>query len=239
MIISQELNMDILQLTENINKVQLKISETCKRCGRGDSVLLVGASKTMGQDIIDMVDSHHLLSVLGENRVQELVSKYREGQSFDWHFIGKLQSNKVKYIVDKVSLIHSVDSIALAKEIDKQSKKHNKVMSVLLQINMGKEQNKSGFFIEEIENAIKNIKCFENIKIEGIMAVMPICDQENTIKLYKQLHNKWHELQAKYNFKYLSAGMTNDYELAIEYAEANVVRIGTAIFGKRSYDGNI
>lgn len=231
--------MDILELTDNINKVQTKILQTCNRCGRTNDVLLVGASKTMEQDIIDMVDGSKLLSVLGENRVQELLAKYREGQNFEWHFIGKLQSNKVKYIVDKVSLIHSVDSLALAKEIDKQSKKYGKVMSVLLQINMGKEESKSGFFIEEIENAILAIQSLENVKIEGLMAVMPICDKENTIKLFEQLKAKWCELKDKYNFKYLSAGMTNDYELAIEYAGANVVRIGTAIFGKRSYDGNI
>ncbi len=231
--------MDILELTENINKVQSNILASCRRCGRTDNVLLVGASKTMEQDIIDMVDCNKLLSVLGENRVQELLAKYKEGQSFEWHFIGKLQTNKVKYVVDKVTLIHSVDSLALAKEIDKQSKKHDKVMPVLLQINMGKEESKSGFFIEEIENAILDIQSLDNVKIEGLMAVMPICNKENTIKLFEQLKAKWCELKDKYNFKYLSAGMTNDYELAIEFADANIVRIGTAIFGKRSYDGNI
>ena len=193
----------------------------------------------MAQQVVDMVDSEKLLSVLGENRVQELVAKYRENQSFEWHFIGELQTNKVKYIIDKVSLIHSVDTINLAKEIDKQAKKHNLIMPVLLQINMGKEESKSGFYIEEIEEIINKISSFENIRIDGIMAVMPILEKEATIKLYEELNSKWLQVKEKYNFKYLSAGMTNDYDLAIEYAGANVVRIGTAIFGKRSNYGNI
>ena len=188
---------------------------------------------------IDAVSNNSLLKVLGENRVQELIQKYHEGQNFDWHFIGKLQSNKVKYIIDKVKLIHSVDSISLAKEIDKQAKKHNLVMPVLLQINMGKEESKSGFFIEEIENSISEISKFENIAIKGLMAVMPICEESKTIELYKALKIKFLECKEKYNFEYLSAGMTNDYLLAIEYAGANIVRVGTAIFGKRSYDEKI
>lgn len=228
--------MDILELTKNINQVKSNINAVCERCAIKYDIMLVGASKTMEQDIIDMVDSNHLLDVLGENRVQELTSKYRNGQSFEWHFIGKLQSNKVKYIVDKVSLIHSVDSVSLAKEIDKQSQKHNIKSNVLLQINMGKEQSKSGFFIEQIESTIEEISKFDNLKIKGIMAVMPICEREDTILLYKKLNAKWIQLKEKYNFEYLSAGMTSDYELAIEYAGANIVRVGTAIFGKRSYE---
>lgn len=234
-----ELLMDIFELTKNINQVKSNIDAVCERCQIKRKVLLVGASKTMGQDVIDMVDKNKLLEVLGENRVQELTAKYRNGQNFEWHFIGKLQSNKVKYIVDKVSLIHSVDSVGLAKEIDKQAKKHNLVSKVLLQINMGREISKSGFYIEQIEKAIEEVAQLPNVKVEGIMAVMPICDRDKTIELFKELNAKWIELKDKYNYKYLSAGMTSDYELAIEYAGANIVRIGTAIFGKRSYDGKV
>ena len=139
--------MDILELAKNIDNVKSNIAKVCLDCNRQNDVILVGASKTMSQDVIDAVNNNNLLNVLGENRVQELIQKYRDGQNFEWHFIGKLQSNKVKYIIDKVKLIHSVDSISLAKEIDKQAKKHNLVMPVLLQINMGKEESKSGFFI--------------------------------------------------------------------------------------------
>ncbi len=231
--------MDILELAKNIDNVKNNIAKVCLHCNRQNDVILVGASKTMSQEVIDAVSNNSLLKVLGENRVQELIQKYHEGQNFDWHFIGKLQSNKVKYIIDKVKLIHSVDSISLAKEIDKQAKKHNLVMPVLLQINMGKEESKSGFFIEEIENSISEISKFENIAIKGLMAVMPICEESKTIELYKALKIKFLECKEKYNFEYLSAGMTNDYLLAIEYAGANIVRVGTAIFGKRSYDEKI
>ncbi len=231
--------MDILELAKNIDNVKSNIAKVCLDCNRQNDVILVGASKTMSQDVIDAVNNNNLLNVLGENRVQELIQKYRDGQNFEWHFIGKLQSNKVKYIIDKVKLIHSVDSVSLAKEIDKQAKKHNLVMPVLLQINMGKEESKSGFFIEEIENSISEISKFENIAIKGLMAVMPICEESKTIELYKMLKIKFLECKEKYNFEYLSAGMTNDYLLAIEYAGANIVRVGTAIFGKRSYDEKI
>ncbi len=231
--------MDIFELAKNIDNVKNNIAKVCLHCNRQNDVILVGASKTMSQEVIDAVSNNNLLKVLGENRVQELIQKYRDGQNFDWHFIGKLQSNKVKYIIDKVKLIHSVNSISLAKEIDKQAKKHNLVMPVLLQINMGKEESKSGFFIEEIENSISEISKFENIAIKGLMAVMPICEESKTIELYKALKIKFLECKEKYNFEYLSAGMTNDYLLAIEYAGANIVRVGTAIFGKRSYDEKI
>ena len=112
-------------------------------------------------------------------------------------------------------------------------------MPVLLQINMGKEESKSGFFIEEIENSISEISKFENITIKGLMAVMPIASESETIKLYKRLNEEYTLLKQKYNFKFLSAGMTNDYLLAIEYANSNIVRIGTAIFGKRSYNEKV
>ncbi len=171
--------------------------------------------------------------------MQELTLKYRDNQSFDWHFIGRLQKNKVKYIIDKVKLIHSVDSVDLAKEIDKQAKKHNLIMPCLIQINMGREESKTGFFLEDATDAIEEISKFDNVKIDGLMAVMPIASESETIKLYKRLNEEYTLLKQKYNFKFLSAGMTNDYLLAIEYANSNIVRIGTAIFGKRSYNEKV
>ncbi len=231
--------MDILELANNIEKVKNNIKAVCENCGRENDVLLVGASKTMEQEVIDYVDSNRLLQVLGENKVQELTLKYRDNQSFDWHFIGRLQKNKVKYIIDKVKLIHSVDSVDLAKEIDKQAKKHNLIMPCLIQINMGREESKTGFFLEDATDAIEEISKFDNVKIDGLMAVMPIASESETIKLYKRLNEEYTLLKQKYNFKFLSAGMTNDYLLAIEYANSNIVRIGTAIFGKRSYNEKV
>ena len=231
--------MDILELANNIEKVKNNIKAVCENCGRENDVLLVGASKTMEQEVIDYVDSNRLLQVLGENKVQELTLKYRDNQSLDWHFIGRLQKNKVKYIIDKVKLIHSVDSVDLAKEIDKQAKKHNLIMPCLIQINMGREESKTGFFLEDATDAIEEISKFDNVKIDGLMAVMPIESESETIKLYKRLNEEYTLLKQKYNFKFLSAGMTNDYLLAIEYANSNIVRIGTAIFGKRSYNEKV
>ena len=227
-------------ISENLKQVHQNIQSACLRGGRSPAdITLIAVSKT--KPLEELFEAYGCGERnFGENKVQEILQKAPQmPEDTCFRMIGHLQRNKVKYIVDKVTLIHSVDSLALAKEIDKQSKKHDKVMPVLLQINMGKEESKSGFFIEEIENAILDIQSLDNVKIEGLMAVMPICDKENTIELFEQLKAKWCELKDKYNFKYLSAGMTNDYELAIEFADANIVRIGTAIFGKRSYDGNI
>lgn len=228
------------ELTHNIESCRKRIDEALIRSGRqGQEVLIVGASKTMNSDVVDIIENNHLLKALGENRVQELVDKYREGQGFDWHFIGVLQSNKVKYIIDKVSLIHSVDKVSLAKEIDKQANKHGLVMDILLQINMGKEESKSGFFIEDIEQAIAEISNFTNVNIRGLMAVMPIVNEEETIALYKELGDFYNSIKDKYNLRYLSCGMSNDFELAVEYAGSNIVRIGRAIFGERSGYGNV
>lgn len=222
-------------LTENINNCKAKIAGALSRANRNDDVLLVGASKMNGQEVIDVIDKYRLLTALGENRVQELLDKYRENQSFNWHFIGVLQSNKVKYIIDKVTLIESVDRFSLAQEINKQAEKHNLVMDILLQINMGKEENKSGYYLEDIERAIEEIKILKNVKSVGLMAVMPIADDNELIRLYKQLGAFYNSIKDKYGFKYLSCGMSNDFELAIEYAGANIVRIGREIFGERRY----
>lgn len=222
------------ELAENIAICKEKVEQARLRGKLSDEVTIVGASKTMDFSVIDMVDSGRLLKVLGENRAQELVEKYRENQSFEWHFIGVLQSNKVKTIIDKVSLIHSVDRLSLAKEISLAAAKIRKVQDVLIQLNMGREESKSGFYPEEAMEAISKIKEYENIRIRGIMAVMPIAHDEKLIELYTQLREIFSKVRGG-DIDILSAGMTNDYELAIEYAGANMVRIGRAIFGERCY----
>lgn len=222
------------ELAENIAICKEKVEQARLRGKLSDEVTIVGASKTMDFSVIDMVDRGRLLKVLGENRAQELVEKYREAQSFEWHFIGVLQSNKVKTIMDKVSLIHSVDRLSLAKEISLAAVKIGKVQDVLIQLNMGREESKSGFYPEEAMEAISKIKEYENIRIRGIMAVMPIAHDEKLIDLYTQLREIFSNVRGG-DIDILSAGMTNDYELAIEYAGANMVRIGRAIFGERCY----
>lgn len=222
------------ELAENITICKEKVEQARLRGKLSDEVTIVGASKTMDFSVIDMVDRGRLLKVLGENRAQELVEKYRENQSFEWHFIGVLQSNKVKTIIDKVSLIHSVDRLSLAKEISLAAAKIGKVQDVLIQLNMGREESKSGFNPEDAMEAISKIKEYENIRIRGIMAVMPIAHDEKLIELYTQLREIFSNVRGG-DIDILSAGMTNDYELAIEYAGANMVRIGRAIFGERCY----
>lgn len=222
------------ELAENIAICKEKVEQARMRGKLPDEVTIVGASKTMDFSVIDMVDRGRLLKVLGENRAQELVEKYRENQSFEWHFIGVLQSNKVKTIIDKVSLIHSVDRLSLAKEISLAANKIGKVQDVLIQLNMGREESKSGFNPEDAMEAISKIKEYENIRIRGIMAVMPIAHDEKLIELYTQLREIFSNVRGG-DIDILSAGMTNDYELAIEYAGANMVRIGRAIFGERCY----
>lgn len=222
-------------LADNINNCKANINKALLRAGRTDKVLLVGASKMNGQEVIDTIDQYSLLEALGENRAQELISKYKENQSFKWHFIGVLQSNKVKFIIDKVALIESVDRLSLAYEIDKEAKKHNLKINILLQINMGREENKSGFYIENIVSAINEIKLLENVSIVGLMAVMPIIVEAELINLYKQLGEFYRNIKDEYSLQYLSCGMSNDYELAIEYAGANIIRVGRGIFGDRRY----
>lgn len=225
--------MTLEELKHNINICENKIQKAMQRCGRSYNVEIVGASKTMTPDVIKIVNDNKLLNVLGENKAQELIEKYEYGNNIKWHFIGTLQSNKVKYIVDKVDLIHSVDRISIAQEIDRQSAKLGIISNILIQINMGKEGSKSGFYLEDIEDVIQEIILLDNVRVRGLMAVMPIADNITLIDLYRKLGKTYDKLKSKYEFDYLSAGMTNDYELAIEYAGSNLVRIGRAIFGDR------
>lgn len=227
--------MEISELKQNIQRVQASIGIAAAKRGDGHRVLLVGASKTMSQDIIDLVDSGKLLTTLGENRAQELRDKYREGQSFLWHYIGALQENKIKYLIGKVALIESVDSLDIAQKLQGYCYKKSTTCDILLQVNMGKEEAKHGFLPEEIDAAIQCVSLCGNLNIKGIMVVMPISDEDNLINLYKQVDNMYTELKSKYSFlQYLSAGMTNDYMLAIQYGGANIVRVGRAIFGERT-----
>lgn len=223
-------------LKSNIALVKNKIDLAMTRAGRKDSVMIVGASKTMPKNVIEIVDDNKLLRVLGENRVQELVEKCDVNKNIEWHMIGVLQTNKVKHVVGNVSLIESLDRFALAEAINKQSIKREIVTDCLVQVNMGRESAKSGFFPEDIDYAIQKIKndC-TSIHVKGIMAVMPIAEENEIISLYKKLKGIYEITKDKYGLDTLSAGMTNDYHLAIEYAHSNMVRIGRAIFGERCY----
>lgn len=227
--------MDMLQ---NINLVNSKIEAAAKNIGKDkDDIILIAVSKTKP---IEMLKEAHSLGVntFGENKVQELVEKYDQLSNVNWHFIGKLQKNKVKYIIDKVTLIHSLDNISLAIEIDKRAKAKNIIASVLVQINIGMEESKSGIEKEDIYSFIEEIEKLDNIKIEGLMAIPPKCTGDEAKQYFREMKKIFDNLKAKesdkISMKYLSMGMTGDYEAAIEEG-SNMVRVGTGIFGERDY----
>lgn len=176
---------------------------------------------------------------IGENRVQELEKKIETLQEdVNYHMIGHLQTNKVKYIIDKVKLIHSLDRISLAKELEKQAKKNNLVIDVLIQVNVAEEDSKFGLSVDKVIPFIEEVLKFTHINIKGLMTIAPFTEDENLLRSVfrrmKELKNIIEEKEYKnLSMEYLSMGMTNDYNIAIEEG-SNMVRIGTGIFGKRN-----
>ena len=203
-----------------INNIRKVLSEI------GD-VQLVLATKT--RSIEELTKVHEVFPdlVFGENRVQELLSKYND--KFKWHLVGQLQTNKVKYIIDKVELIHSVDRIALVAEIDKRAKSIGKVQNCLIEINLTDDEKRGGVQLSGLDSLINNSKGYKNVSIKGLMAVMPVgCDE---ISLRKHMQTM-KELKDKYAFPLLSMGMSSDYKIALEYG-TSMVRLGRTIFGER------
>ena len=199
-------------------------------------VVLIAATKTQSKETIDEFVRIAPDFILGENRVQELVEKYDE--RYAWHFIGRLQTNKVKYIIDKVALIHSLDRKDLADEIEKQARKHDKVQDCLVEINMGGELSKGGIAPESLFEFVDSLKDFKHLRIVGIMSVLPNLEDKNQLReLYQQLKNLYDELKTKkqpnLDVKYLSAGMTNDFEIALDCG-SNMIRLGRLLFGERT-----
>lgn len=227
-------------ISENIENIRKNIDAACKRSGRDPKdVLLLAVSKTVDVDRIKVaVDCG--LNILGENRVQEIMEKYEPmGENVKWHLIGHLQTNKVKYIIDKVELIHSVESIKLAEEINKQAKKHNLVMDVLVEVNMADEESKFGVKPEETEGFIRELALMDNIRVRGLMTVAPNVENGEENRVYfRNMKQLLVDINAKninnINMDILSMGMTGDYETAVEEG-ATIVRVGTGIFGKRDY----
>lgn len=222
----EEINSDFEKIKSNI----IKIKENIEKNKIYDDITLVAATKTVSPDRINFALNNGITHI-GENRVQELLEKY---DSIDkkavFHFIGHLQKNKVKYIIDKVKYIHSVDNIELAREIDKRAKNHNIVMNVFVEINICNEETKSGILIEDFDEFYKELLCFNNINMCGIMAIPQLnCD----IKYFKKLFDLFNKYKkTNNNFKYLSMGMTNDYISALK-SGSNMIRIGRGIFGER------
>jgi pyridoxal phosphate enzyme (YggS family) len=211
--------------------IRQNILEICKSISNLNlEVELVAATKTRNIDEIKSAMATDCIASAGENRVQEFLTKY--DNSLQWDFIGQLQTNKVKYIIDKVRLIHSVDRHNLAQTIDKEAKKINKIQDILIEINSGKEESKGGIHLEDIDAFLDEISGFENIHVRGIMAVAPLYyNEEELKKTFDKVYAKYSQLKND-SFNYLSMGMSNDYLIAVK-SGANLIRLGRAIFGER------
>ena len=225
-------------LKENYSDLVADIKAICPQIGKNyEDIKLIAISKTFPSE--EILEVHKIGHVdFGENKVQELTSKYGElkSESIKWHLVGHLQTNKVKYIIDFVELVHSVDSFKLALELDKFAKKAGRILNILVQVNTSDEMQKSGAEPGEVKKLCKEISVLENINIQGLMTIGMFTDMENIIREnFVLLKNLFDELKADYgSFKYLSMGMTSDYKIALEEG-SNMLRIGSAIFGKRNY----
>ncbi len=228
------------EIKRNIEHINEEISKTLNSCNRIDDVILIAVSKTVDvKQMNEALDSG--IQNFGENKVQEVERKYANiAKKAVWHLIGSLQTNKVKYIIETVDLIHSLDRISLAKEIDKRAKENNLIMNCLVQINISLEDSKHGLDLEDAKKFIKEISSnYNNIKILGLMGMAPFEEEpEMTRPYFKKMRALFDELSKlsleNVEMKYLSMGMTNDYKIAIEEG-SNMVRVGTGIFGKRNY----
>lgn len=214
-------------IKENLERVKNTLS--------ADSTL-VAVSKTKPNSMIEEAYQSGQ-RVFGENKALELRDKALELPSdIEWHFIGRLQTNKVKYVVKAASLIHSVDRLKLAKAINDEAKKLGKVQDVLVQLNISLEDSKTGFNQEELEEILQTVKSYENINIVGLMTMAPfVGDAEEVRYVFKAMKEIFDQYQEEYHLKYLSMGMSNDYHVALEEG-ANMVRVGSSIFGARNYN---
>jgi pyridoxal phosphate enzyme (YggS family) len=219
------------EIKENIRRILGELD------GRAELLL---ATKTVPPELINYAVTCGT-RLIGENRVQELLEKYDnlDKENMEIHFIGHLQTNKVKYIIDKVSMIHSVDSLSLASEIEKQAAKHNLTMKVLIEINIGSEAGKSGIAMEDTEEFLEKIGEFPHLQPCGLMIIPPKTElPEENLHFFEKIYQKFIDIRVKKednkNWAVLSAGMSGDYLQAVSCG-ANLVRVGSAVFGARSY----
>ncbi|WP_026525793.1 YggS family pyridoxal phosphate-dependent enzyme [Butyrivibrio sp. MB2005] len=230
-----------MSIRENLETVEKNIQAACDRAGRDRSeVTLIAVSKTKPvSDIREAMDCG--ITVFGENKVQEIRDKTEEiKEPLNWHMIGHLQTNKVKYLPGKVCMIHSVDKMSLAEEIEKQAAKHDLVMDVLCEVNMAGEDSKFGLSPEKAPDFVKSIAAFPHIRVRGLMTIAPYTDDPETNRPYfKALKKMLDDINSEniegLHLDTLSMGMTGDYEVAIEEG-ATFVRVGTGIFGERNYN---
>ena len=227
-------------IKENLEEVEARITKACERSGRERSeVTLISVSKTKPVEMLQEAYDAGSRD-FGENKPQEIREKYPQlPTDIRWHMIGHLQRNKIKYIIDKVCMIHSVDSIRLAEAIDEEAKKHGIVMPVLIEVNVAEEESKFGVHLDEVESLIRQISELSNIQVQGLMTIAPFTENAEDNRIYfRKLRNLYVDIKDKnidnVNMCNLSMGMTGDYEVAVEEG-ATMVRVGTGIFGARSY----
>lgn len=237
----EQLGLKLRQVEENYKYIEESISQAAFKSGRQrEDITFLAATKTVEPSVID----HAIglgLKYIGENRVQELLSKYSEYDlnNAQLQFIGRLQSNKVRQVIDKVSLIQSVDSAKLALEISRRAKEHGLTMDVLVEVNIGDEENKSGVRYEMLDDLIGEIAEMECISVKGLMAIPPICETSREVcKYFEKMHKIFIDISTKktdnVSMDILSMGMSDDYSEAI-MCGANMVRVGSALFGRRNY----
>lgn len=227
-------------VAENYNLIKQQVTETAVSCGRNpEDITLIAVSKTKPlSDIEELIQIG--VKEFGENKVQELCDKYEKvSEPVHFHLIGHLQTNKVKYVVDKACLIHSVDSIKLAKELQKEAAKKGVTVQVLIEVNVAEEDTKYGLYVDEVLPFIEEIATYPNIHVNGLMTIAPFVENpEENRNYFRALKQLSLDITSKnidnIDMNVLSMGMTNDYKVAIEEG-ATMVRVGTAIFGARNY----
>ena len=231
-------------LKENLEEVEEKIAKACERAGRArEEVTLIAVSKTKPVEMLQEIYDEGIRD-FGENKVQELTEKYEVmPKDMKWHMIGHLQRNKVKYIVDKVYLIHSVDSLRLAEEISREAVKKQVEVNILIEVNVAQEESKFGTTTEETEKLVRDISFLPGVHIKGLMTIAPFVEDPEENRIYfRKLRQLAVDIGNKnidnVSMSILSMGMTGDYTVAVQEG-ATIVRVGTGIFGERDYSKTI
>ena len=226
-------------ITESYNRIQHNIQQAMQEAGRTDKVRLMAVTKTVSPERINAaVDLG--VDLLGENRVQEFLDKYESYKPAEVHFIGGLQSNKVKYIIDKVSMIHSVDSLRLAQEISRRAGQHELTMDILVEVNIGYEDSKGGVSPQSVKQFCSEVLTLPYIRLRGLMAIPPPGCSEDVFAQMQRIFNEIKDsglpnaTNENFLFDTLSTGMSGDYQTAIKYG-STIIRIGSGLFGYRNY----
>lgn len=227
-------------IAQNLHQVQENIKKACEKANRDPAeVTLIAVSKTKPVSMLQEAYDEGVRT-FGENKVQEIMDKYGQlPQDIEWHMIGHLQRNKVKYIADKVTMIHSLDSLRLAETIESEASKHNRVIPVLIEVNVAMEESKFGISVDEVLPFVQELSKFPHLGVNGLMTIAPYVENpEENRQIFRKLKKLSVDIEEKninnINMSVLSMGMTGDYQVAIEEG-ATMVRVGTGIFGERDY----